>query len=50
MLDLGQTVASVYARGAYDLQLNYREEPPLPKLAEPEAQWVADLLASIRNR
>lgn len=50
MLDLGQAVASVYERGAYDLQLDYRAEPPPPKLAEQEALWVTELLASIRNR
>lgn len=49
MLDLGRAVASVYERGAYDLQLNYHEEPPPPKLSEQEAQWVAELLASIRR-
>lgn len=50
LLDLGQAVASVYERGAYDLQINYREEPPLPKFTEAEAQWVADRLASLRSR
>ncbi|MFZ4656369.1 MAG: DUF4058 family protein [Caldilineaceae bacterium] len=50
MLDLGAAVASVYERGAYDLQLDYRAEPPLPKLSEQEARQVAELLASLRSR
>lgn len=49
LLDLGQAVASVYERGAYDLQLNYRAEPPPPKLTEEEAQWIANRLASLRS-
>lgn len=50
MLDLGAAVASVYERGAYDLQLDYRTEPPLPKLSEQEARQVAELLSSLRSR
>ena len=48
-LDLGATVASVYERGAYDLQLNYGEEPPPPQLSASEAAWVTQLLQTYRN-
>ncbi|MCE7988453.1 MAG: DUF4058 family protein [Caldilinea sp. CFX5] len=50
LLDLGAAVASVYERGAYDLQLDYRAEPPLPKLSEQEARQVVELLSSLRSR
>lgn len=50
LLDLGAAVASVYERGAYDLQLDYRAEPPLPKLSEQEARQMAELLSSLRSR
>lgn len=49
MLDLGQAVASVYERGAYDLQLNYREEPASPQLSEEEGHWIAERLGSSRS-
>lgn len=50
LLDLGAAVASVYERGAYDLQLDYRAEPPPPKLSEQEARQVTELLVSLRSR
>lgn len=50
LLDLGAAVASVYERGAYDLQLDYQTEPPSPKLSEQEVRQVAELLASLRSR
>lgn len=49
-LDLRAAVASVYERGAYDLQLNYVEGPPPPKLSESEEAWVKQLLQAYRNR
>jgi Protein of unknown function (DUF4058) len=43
-LDLGQVVADVYERGAYDLQLDYKKDPPAPKLSKVEATWLKQLL------
>lgn len=48
-LDLGAAVASVYERGAYDLQLNYGEEPPPPQWSASEAAGVNQLLQTYRN-
>lgn len=42
--DLGAAVASVYARGGYGSQIDYRQPPPPPALAEAEAAWVTTLL------
>lgn len=38
-LDLGALVASVYERGAFGVQIDYRRPPPVP-LDEGEAQWL----------
>jgi hypothetical protein len=43
-LDLGATVASVYERGAYGRQIDYRQPPPPPPLSEEEAIWADKLL------
>jgi hypothetical protein len=48
-LDLRAAVASVYERGAYDLQLNYGEAPPPPQLSESEAARVKQLLRAYRH-
>lgn len=43
-LDLNAILASVYERGAYAAQIDYRKPPPSPTLSEAEATWVATLL------
>jgi Protein of unknown function (DUF4058) len=43
-LDLGAAVASVYERGAYAQQIDYRQSPPPPPLGNAEAEWLAELL------
>jgi Protein of unknown function (DUF4058) len=43
-LDLGAAVASVYERGAYIQQIDYRQSTPPPPLANAEAEWLAGLL------
>jgi hypothetical protein len=43
-LSLNAIVAEVYERGAYDLQLDYAQEPPAPPLRAEEAAWVQELL------
>ncbi len=42
-LDLGQVVASVYERGAYWVEIDYRQPPPPPPLSE-EAQAQVEAL------
>ena len=39
-LDLGATVATVYQDGAYDVLIDYRRDPPPPRLAESELKWL----------
>ena len=39
-LDLGAAVASVYERGAYAAQIDYRQPPPPPSLSNAEAEWL----------
>lgn len=43
-LDLGKAVTSVYERGAYASQIDYRRPPPPPELSELERNWLDDLL------
>lgn len=47
-LDLGAAVASVYERGAYASQIDYRQPPPPPALSKPEAAWLETLLHQTR--
>jgi Protein of unknown function (DUF4058) len=42
-LDLGAAVASVYERGAYTQQIDYRQSAPPPPLTNAEAEWLAGL-------
>jgi hypothetical protein len=42
LLDLGAVVADVYARGTYDVRLDYTPPPPPPPLRKADAAWVAD--------
>jgi hypothetical protein len=44
MLDLTSAVTAVYERGAYDLQLDYRNEPPPPALNASERAWLHERL------
>ena len=44
VLNLSEVVASVYERGGYDAQIDYRQPVPLPALSEEEVAWVAALL------
>ena len=46
LLNLSQIVASVYERGGYDAQIDYRQPVPPPALTEEEAAWVDELLNS----
>ncbi len=48
-LDLGAAVASVYERGAYAAQIDYREPPPPPRLTPDEAAWLEELLGPVRR-
>jgi hypothetical protein len=43
-LELGLVVASVYDRGAYASQIDYRQLPPPPELSEQENSWLNELL------
>jgi len=43
-LDLGAAVASVYERGAYGAQIDYRQPPPSPLLTDAETAWLDTLL------
>lgn len=43
-LDLSGVVASVYERGAYASQIDYRQLPPPPELSEQENNWLNELL------
>jgi hypothetical protein len=43
-LDLGAAVASVYERGAYVQQIDYRQSPPPPPLPSAETEWLTELL------
>lgn len=43
-LDMGAVVGSVYERGAYEREIDYREAPPPPPLSEAEVAWVDGLL------
>jgi len=43
-LDLDAAVASIYERGAYAQQIDYRQPPPSPSLSQAEADWLDELL------
>lgn len=44
VLPLGKVVASVYERGGYDAQIDYKQPVPPPPLTDEEAAWVETLL------
>lgn len=48
-LDLGTLVAAVYDRGSYDLQIDYNEVPPSPKLSEAEFRWMRQIIPQKTN-
>ena len=50
VLNLGQATASVYERGGYDAQIDYRQPVPPPPLADEEAAWAESLLQGYRQR
>ena len=47
-LDLGAAVTSVYERGAYASQIDYRQPPPPPSFTKPETDWLDALLHPTR--
>lgn len=48
-LDLSSAVTTVYELGAYDVQIDYQQEPPPPKLSAEQASWVQQLLHEYRR-
>ena len=46
-LDLGAVLRHIYANARYDLQLDYRQAPPLPELSQDEGRWLD---AALRER
>jgi hypothetical protein len=49
-LDLGAILAAVYDLAAYDLSVDYTQEPPPPPLDEETAGWLKRLLGDLRQR
>jgi hypothetical protein len=49
-LDLQVAVASVYERGAYARQIDYRQPPPGPPLADEDLVWLDNLLQAQDRR
>jgi hypothetical protein len=49
LLKLNAIVATVYERGGYDVQIDYRQPTPPPELWPEEADWVERLLAETRG-
>ena len=48
-LDLGAILAAIYDLAAYDLSIDYGEEPPPPPFDENTIRWMQDLLAPYRQ-
>lgn len=46
VLDLGAALATIYDHAAYDLSIDYTEEPPPPTLTSTEKQALVTLLAN----
>ncbi|MFL5807016.1 MAG: DUF4058 family protein, partial [Roseiflexaceae bacterium] len=42
--DLAAALTSVYDEAAYDLSIDYRQDPPPPALSESDRAWVGELL------
>ena len=49
-IHLGEVVTTVYERGGYDVQIDYRKPPPPPALSARERKWLAELLRPLRER
>jgi Protein of unknown function (DUF4058) len=48
-LELGAVVASVYERGAFEREIDYKQPPPPPPLSAEEATRVETLLDDYRR-
>ena len=48
--DLQAVVASVYERGAYSSQIDYRQPPPPPPLSDEDTAWLDELLHQKERR
>jgi len=44
LLDLPAALSAVYDEAAYDLSIDYGQDPPPPPLSEADAQWMRELL------
>lgn len=44
-LNLATALAAVYDEAAYDLSIDYRQDPPPPALSEANGAWVRELLS-----
>lgn len=44
VLNLGNVFRAVYDEAAYDLSINYRQEPPPPALSDDDRAWLQTLL------
>jgi hypothetical protein len=44
-LDLSAALTATYDEAAYDLSIDYTQEPPQPELSSTERQWLRDRLA-----
>ncbi len=47
-LDLGRAIQTIYDTAAYDLRIDYREQPPPPDFSKEEAEWIAARLRGVR--
>jgi hypothetical protein len=43
-LDLAAALTAVYDEAAYDLSIDYRQEPPPPALSEADRTWIGELI------
>lgn len=49
-LDLGAAIHETYQRARYDLEINYRADPPLPDLAANDRDWLGEYLQAVGVR
>jgi hypothetical protein len=47
-LDLAAALTAVYDEAAYDLSIDYRQDPPPPALSEADRTWASELLRGSR--
>jgi hypothetical protein len=45
VLDLGAVLTAVYDEAAYDLSIDYNQEPPPPELEAEVTAWLREVLA-----